>query len=62
MVRYLEDEEPSVDDCVLPCVKRHNLVTPVLCGTRCATRVFSVLLDAVVYYLPSPLDVPPLKG
>ncbi len=42
------------------CVK--NKITPVLCGSAFKNKGIQPLLDAVVDFLPSPLDVPPIKG
>ena len=39
-----------------------NSLVPVLCGTALRTKGIPPLLDAITYYLPSPLDVPPVKG
>jgi elongation factor G len=37
-------------------------ITPVLCGSSYKNKGVQALLDAVVYYLPSPLDMPPIEG
>jgi elongation factor G len=39
-----------------------NRVVPVLCGTALRNKGIQPLLDAVTYYLPSPIDVPPVVG
>jgi elongation factor G len=64
MERYLEGEEPSVDElrAALRDATIKNLVTPVLCGTALRNKGIQRVLDAVIYYLPSPLDVPPIQG
>jgi elongation factor G len=64
MEKYVGDEEITADD--LRAALRHatleNLVVPVLCGTAFKNKGVQPLLDAVVDYLPSPLDLPPIKG
>ncbi|MGH2689629.1 MAG: elongation factor G, partial [Actinomycetota bacterium] len=39
-----------------------NQATPVLCGTAFKNKGVQPLLDAIIQYLPSPLDIPPVKG
>ncbi len=62
--RYLEGGEFTVDE--LKRGLRHGTVTskisPVLCGTSYRNKGVQPLLDAVVDYLPSPLDIPPVQG
>ena len=61
---YLEGKEPSVAE--LKALIRKGTVSsqfvPVLCGAAFKNKGVQPLLDAVVDYLPSPLDVPPVKG
>lgn len=64
MMKYLEGEEITVDE-----LKEHlrraaiNVeLIPVLCGSAFKNKGVQLLLDAVLDYLPSPVDVPPVKG
>jgi elongation factor G len=64
MTAYLEGQEP--DEATLKALIRKATITgafyPVLCGSAFKNKGVQPLLDAVVDYLPSPLDVPPIKG
>jgi elongation factor G len=64
MMRYLEDEEISVEELreALRQATIRGEVTPVLCGSSLRNKGVQRVLDAVVYYLPSPLDVPDIEG
>jgi elongation factor G len=62
--RYLGGEEPDPETlkrCIRKGALSHKLV-PVLCGSAFKNKGVQPLLDAVVDYLPSPLDVPPIQG
>ncbi|MBW2230876.1 MAG: elongation factor G [Deltaproteobacteria bacterium] len=64
MALYLEGEEPSLEE-LKRALRRGTLameVVPVLCGSAFKNKGVQPLLDAVVDYLPSPLDVPPVEG
>ena len=65
MEAYLEKgEEPSVEDlqkCIRKGTNNFHFV-PVMCGSAFKNKGVQPLLDAVVAYLPSPLDIPPLTG
>lgn len=64
MMRYLEEEEIEVEE-LRQALRRATVrgdVTPVLCGSALRNKGVQKVLDAVVYYLPSPLDVPPIEG
>jgi elongation factor G len=64
MTAYLEGKEP--DEATLKRLIRKAVITaaffPVLCGSAFKNKGVQPLLDAVVDYLPSPLDVPPIHG
>ena len=63
-MKYLEGEEISQDEIVkaLRTATVAGKITPVICGSSYKNKGVQLLLDAVVAYLPSPLDVPPVKG
>lgn len=64
MERYLEGEEP--DEATLKALIRKAVIArtwyPILCGSAFKNKGVQPLLDAVVDYLPSPHDVPPIHG
>jgi elongation factor G len=64
MIRYLEGEEIGEDDLRhalrKATINRH--LVPVLCGTALRGKGIHPLLDAIVCYLPSPEEVPPVEG
>jgi len=64
MEKYLEGVEPTIDELKLA-IRRQTLdvnIIPVLCGTSYRNKGVQQLLDAVVDYMPSPLDVPAIAG
>ncbi|EGK09725.1 elongation factor G [Desmospora sp. 8437] len=64
MMKYLEGEEPTEEE--LKKALRKGVVNveiiPVLCGSSYKNKGVQPMLDAVVEYMPSPLDVPPIQG
>ena len=64
MEKYLEGEEPSVDELKKALRKGtcSNEAVPVCCGTAHFNKGVQKLLDAVIEYMPSPLDIPAIKG
>jgi len=64
MEKYLEGEEPSIDELKAALRKGtcENLAVPVCCGTAHFNKGIQKLLDAVIEYMPSPLDIPAIKG
>ena len=64
MEAYLEGTEPSEEQLVAA-VRRATIaggITPVLCGSAFKNKGVQPMLDAIVDYLPSPVDIPPVKG
>jgi elongation factor G len=64
MERYLADE-PVAEETIRAALRRGAIsldVVPVLCGAAFKNKGIQPLLDAVVDYLPSPQDVPPVRG
>ena len=64
MMMVLEGEEPSIEEIkrVLRIAVCNGDFFPVLCGSAYKNKGVQMVLDAVVDYLPSPLDVPSIKG
>ncbi|MBB6099745.1 elongation factor G [Deinobacterium chartae] len=64
MMMYLEGEEPSVEQLVAALRKGtiEKKIFPVLCGSSLKNKGVQLLLDAVIDYLPNPLEVPAIRG
>ncbi len=63
--RYLEGDTDFSEDEILHALRRGTLsfrIVPVLCGSAFKNKGVQQLLDAVINFLPSPLDVPPVEG
>src|SRR5687768_3395100 len=62
--KFIGEEEITHDEIVegIRTATLNGDITPVLCGTAFKNKGVQLLLDAVVAYLPSPLDIPPVKG
>ena len=64
MEKYLEGEELTIDE-IKAAIRKgtiDNTFVPVCCGTSYRNKGVQKLLDAIVDYMPSPLDIPPVKG
>ncbi|MDH5290043.1 MAG: elongation factor G, partial [Acidimicrobiia bacterium] len=65
MERYLEDEDAFTPEELKAGLRRATIageLVPILCGTAFKNKGVQPLLDAVVDFLPSPLDLPPVEG
>ena len=64
MEKYLGGEEVTVDE-IKAVIRRATIdckMTPVTCGTSYKNRGVQPLLDAIVDYMPAPIDIPPIQG
>jgi len=64
MSLYLEEEKIS-KSLIIKALRRETLtgrILPVLCGSSFRNKGVQLLIDAICNYLPSPLDLPPIKG
>ncbi|MCM1417206.1 MAG: elongation factor G [Bacteroides sp.] len=64
MNKFLEGEEITVDE-IKACIRKATIandMVPVTCGTSYRNKGVQKLLDAIVDYMPSPLDIPAIKG
>ncbi|MBR6444213.1 MAG: elongation factor G [Firmicutes bacterium] len=64
MMKYLEGEEITKDE-IRGAVRKltiSNKMVPVTCGSAYKNKGVQMMLDAVVAYMPSPLDIPPIRG
>ena len=64
MEKYLGGEEITIEE-IKRCIRKAtiaNEMVPVVCGTSYRNKGVQKLLDAVVDYMPSPLDIPAIKG
>ena len=64
MNKYLEDGDLSVEEIKTGLRVRaiKNEVVPMLCGSAFKNKGVQAMLDAVIDYLPAPVDIPPVKG
>jgi len=63
--KFLENHDSITPEDIISAVRKATLegrIVPVLCGSSFHNKGVQKLIDAIVLYLPSPLDVPPLEG
>ena len=64
MLKYLEGEELTIDE-IKSAIRKATIdckMTPVICGSSYKNKGVQPLLDAVVDYMPSPVDIPAIRG
>jgi len=64
MMKFLEGETPTIQEIKSALRKATiaNKILPVTCGSAFKNKGVQLLLDAVIDYMPSPVDIPPIKG
>jgi elongation factor G len=64
IVKFLDNQEITISELKAALRKAviMGIATPVFCGSSLRNKAVQLLLDAVVDYLPSPLDIPPVNG
>ena len=64
MNKYIESGALSIEEIKLGLRTRtiHNEIVPMLCGSAFKNKGVQAMLDAVIDYLPAPVDIPPVKG
>jgi elongation factor G len=64
MEKYLGGEELTIEE-IVSSLRKQTIackITPVVCGSSYKNKGVQPMLDAVVAYMPSPLDIPPIEG
>ena len=64
MMMYLEGEEPSIEQ-MKATIRKETIegrMVPVVCGSSYRNKGVQLMLDAVLDYMPSPIDIPAIKG
>ena len=65
MIKYFDEPENITPEELIEIIRKGTIdrvIQPVLCGSSFKNKGVQRLIDAVVMYLPSPLDLPPVKG
>jgi len=65
MEKYLNDQGELSEDEIRAGIRARTLaneIVPTLCGSAFKNKGVQAMLDAIIYYMPSPLDVPAIKG
>lgn len=64
LIKYLEGEDPTEEE-IKKAIRKMTLdgkMIPVICGSSYKNKGVQMLLDAIIDYMPSPLDIPAIKG
>ena len=64
MMKYLDGEELTIDE-IKKIIRKETIachMVPVFCGSAYKNKGVQLMLDGVIDYMPSPIDIPPIKG